>query len=77
MKKVQILGTGCPKCRKLYEAVQQAVKDAAVEAELIKVEDIDEIMKSGVMMTPALVVDGEVKAVGKLLSPGEITALLR
>ena len=77
MKKVQILGTGCPKCKMLYEAAQQAVGDAGVEAEITKVEDINEIMKAGVMMTPALVIDGEVKSVGKVLKPGEITALLQ
>ena len=77
MKKLQILGTGCPKCKKLYEAAQQAVSDAGVEAEVTKVEDMNEIIKFGVMMTPALAIDGEVKAVGKLLTPGEIAALLQ
>ena len=77
MKKLQILGTGCPKCKKLYEAAKQAVSDAGVEAEVTKIEDMNEIIKFGVMMTPALAIDGEVNAVGKLLNPGEIAALLQ
>lgn len=77
MKKVQILGTGCPKCKQLYAAAQQAVSDAGVEAEVTKVEDMNEIIKFGVMMTPALAIDGEVKAVGKVLNSGEIAALLQ
>ncbi len=76
MKKLQILGTGCPKCKKLYEAAQQAVNDAGVEAEVSKVEDMNEIVKFGVMMTPALVVDGEVTVVGRVARPQEITAML-
>ncbi len=77
MKKLQILGTGCPKCKKLYEAAQQAVKESGVEVEVTKVEDMNEILKFGVMMTPALAVDGDVKSVGKVLSPGEIAAMLQ
>ncbi len=77
MKKLQILGTGCPKCKKLYEAAQQAVTESGVEAEVTKVDDMNEIIQFGVMMTPALAVDGEVKSVGKVLSSGEIAALLQ
>jgi small redox-active disulfide protein 2 len=77
MKKLQILGTGCPKCKKLYEAAQQAVKESGVEVEVTKVEDMNEILRFGVMMTPALAVDGDVKSVGKVLSPGEIAAMLQ
>ena len=72
MKKVQVLGTGCPKCRKLYEAARKAIEESGVEAEVSKVEDLDEIMKFGVMMTPGLVVDGTVVASGKLMSVEEI-----
>jgi small redox-active disulfide protein 2 len=72
MKKIQILGTGCPKCVKLTENAQAAVNAAGIEAEISKVTDINEIMAFGVMMTPALVIDGEVVASGKLLSPEEI-----
>jgi small redox-active disulfide protein 2 len=77
MKKVQVLGTGCPKCKKLFEAAQQAVGDLGIEAEVTKVEDINEIMKFNVMMTPALAVDGEVKVVGRIPKPEEIKTLIQ
>jgi len=76
MKKIQILGTGCPKCRKLAENAEAAAKELELEFEVEKVADINEMMKFGVMMTPALVVDGEVKAVGKVPSPDEIKQML-
>ncbi len=76
MLKIQILGTGCPKCKKLAENAEAAAKAAGVEYSLEKVTDIHEIMKFGVMMTPALAVDGVVKAVGKVLSPDEIKSIL-
>ena len=76
MKKVQILGTGCPKCKKLVENAEAAAKDLGVEFEIEKVTEINEIMKFGVMMTPALAIDGQVKAVGKVLSPDEIKSML-
>jgi small redox-active disulfide protein 2 len=76
MKKVQILGTGCPKCKKLFEAAQQAVKELGAEAEVTKVEDINEIMKFGVMMTPALAVDGEIKVVGRIPKPDELKTMI-
>ena len=76
MKKVQVLGTGCPKCKKLFEMAQQAVKEATIEAEVTKVEDINEIMKFGVMMTPALVVDGQVKVMGRVPRNDEIREML-
>ncbi len=66
MKKLQILGAGCPKCKKLAETAEAAAKALGIEYELEKVTDINEIMAFGVMMTPALVVDGEVKVVGKV-----------
>jgi small redox-active disulfide protein 2 len=72
MKKIQILGTGCPKCKKLMENTEAAAKALGIEYELEKVTDINEIMKFGVMMTPALAVDGVVKVVGKVLSPDEL-----
>lgn len=77
MKKIQILGTGCPKCKKLFEISQQAVKEAAIDAEVSKVEDINEILTFGVMMTPALVVDGEVKAVGRIPAMNELKSLIQ
>jgi small redox-active disulfide protein 2 len=76
MKKVQILGTGCSKCKKLFEVAQQTVKEFGIEAEVTKVEDINEILKFNVMMTPALAVDGEVKVVGRIPKPEEIRKLI-
>ncbi len=76
MKKIQILGTGCPKCKKLAENAEAAAKELGVEFEIEKVTDINEIMKFGVMMTPALVVDGDVKVVGKVSSTDEIKGML-
>ena len=72
MKKLQILGAGCPKCKKLAANAEAAAKAAGIEYELEKVTDINEIMKAGVMMTPALVVDGDVKSAGKALSADDI-----
>jgi small redox-active disulfide protein 2 len=76
MKKIQVLGTGCPKCRKLAENAEAAAKDLGVEYSLEKVTQINDIMKFGVMMTPALAIDGQVKTVGKVASPDEIKKML-
>ena len=70
--KIEILGTGCPKCKKTLENVQKAVKDLKVEAEIVKVEKINDIMNFGVMITPALAINGEVKVAGKIPSPEQI-----
>lgn len=70
--KIEILGTGCPKCKKLEENAKKAVEEAGVKAEVIKVEDMDKILSYGVMMTPALVLDGEVKCSGKIAEVEEI-----
>ena len=70
--KVEILGPGCPKCRKLFENAETALKELNLQAELCKVEEIQKIINAGVMMTPALVIDGEVKSAGKALSVDEI-----
>lgn len=72
MKKIQILGTGCPKCKTPTANAAAAVKALGVEATVEKVEKISDIMKFGVMMTPALVVDGQVKSAGKVLSAEDI-----
>ena len=72
MKKIQILGTGCPKCKLFFVNAEAAVQAAGIEAQLEKVEKIVDIMKFGVMSTPALVVDGQVKSVGNVLSPDDI-----
>ncbi len=74
--KIQILGTGCPKCKKLAEAVDAVAKEQGLDYVLEKVTDINEIMTFGVMMTPALVVEGVVKAVGKIPSQEEIKSYL-
>ena len=76
MKKLQILGTGCPKCTKLAENTETAAKSMGIEYEIEKVSQINEIMKFGVMLTPALAVNGEVKVVGKVPSPDEIGKML-
>jgi small redox-active disulfide protein 2 len=72
MKKIQILGTGCPKCKLLTANAEAAVKALGIEAQIEKVEKIMDIMKFSVMTTPALVVDGVVRSAGKVLSPDEI-----
>jgi small redox-active disulfide protein 2 len=74
--KIEVLGTGCAKCKTLYEAVQAAVKEKGIAAEIVKVEDIPSIMKYGVMSTPALVIDGRVMFSGKTASAGEIAGML-
>ena len=74
--KIQILGTGCAKCKTLTENAKKAVELAGIEAEIEKVEDIKEIMKFNILMTPGLVIDGEVKAAGRVLSPDDIKKLL-
>jgi len=70
--KIEILGMGCPKCKKLYENAQAAVKELNVQAEVVKVEDIQKIMDYGLMSTPAIAIDGEVKAAGRIPAPDEI-----
>jgi len=70
--KIEILGMGCPKCKKLYENTQAAVEESGIEAEIDKVEDIEKITEYAVMTTPALVVDGEVKSAGRIPTPDEI-----
>lgn len=74
--KIQILGTGCAKCTKLTHNAEEAVKESGITAEVEKVTDLNKIMDYGVMMTPGLVVDGQVKSVGKVLSVDEIKKLL-
>ena len=76
MKKLQILGTGCPKCQKLTELTEAAANELGIEYELEKVKDINEIMKFGVMITPALAVDGVVKVAGKIPDDEELKKML-
>ena len=77
MKKIQILGTGCPKCKQLAACAEQAAQELGLEYELEKVTGINDIMKFGVMMTPALAVDGQVKSVGKVLNLVEMKKFLQ
>ncbi|MBL7069248.1 MAG: TM0996/MTH895 family glutaredoxin-like protein [Candidatus Omnitrophica bacterium] len=70
--KIEVLGMGCPKCKMLYDNAKKAVEEKGVQAEVIKVENMDKMTEYGVMMTPALVVDGEVKSSGKIPSSEEI-----
>jgi len=74
--KIEILGMGCPKCKALYENVLKVLQNAGKEADIIKVEDVAKITEYGVMVTPALVIDGEVKSAGKVLSVEEIEKLI-
>ncbi len=75
--KIQILGTGCAKCQKLAQQTEDAAKALGLDYELEKVTDINEIMGYGVMMTPAMAVDGEVKVFGKVPSVEELQGLLK
>jgi len=77
MKTIQILGTGCAKCQKLMETAEAAATELGIEYELEKVKEITEIMKFGVMVTPALAVDGEVKISGKVPTVDEAKAMIR
>ncbi|MDD2461539.1 MAG: thioredoxin family protein [Kiritimatiellia bacterium] len=74
--RIQVLGTGCPKCKTLMANAEAAVRAAGVEASVEKVDQIADIMKMGVMITPALAVDGVVKSVGKVLSSEDIRKML-
>lgn len=74
--KIQVLGTGCPKCKKTYENAEQALKDLGVCADLEKVEDLKAIMSFGIMVTPALAIDREVKVAGRIPSVDEIKKLI-
>jgi small redox-active disulfide protein 2 len=76
MKKIKILGTGCKRCRQLAENAESAAKNLGIDYELEKVTDLNEIVQFGVMTTPALVVDDQVKASGKVLSPDDIGKIL-
>jgi small redox-active disulfide protein 2 len=74
--KIQILGPGCAKCRQLTANVEQAVRELGVDASVEKVEDVLEVRKFRVLSTPALVVDGTVRSLGRVLPPEAIKALL-
>jgi small redox-active disulfide protein 2 len=73
---IQVLGTGCGKCKALHEVVKKAVQDTGVDAHVEKIEDIQKIMAFEVLMTPGLVINGEVKAAGRIPSVEEIKKLI-
>ncbi|EYE87352.1 redox-active disulfide protein [Fervidicella metallireducens AeB] len=73
---IKILGSGCMNCKKLYENAKAAVEETGVEAEIVKVEDFKEIMKYGVMRTPAIVINEKVKAFGKVSTVSEIKTFI-
>jgi small redox-active disulfide protein 2 len=75
--KIQVLGTGCSKCKTLAENAERAIKEAGLDGEVIKVQEIVDILEyDGVRALPALAIDGEVKACGRALSPEEIRKLI-
>lgn len=76
MKKIQILGMGCPKCNKLYSAAEAAVKDLGIEYQMEKISDINKITDMGVLMTPALAVDGKVLFSAKVPSAEELKKII-
>ena len=75
--KIEILGTGCPKCKMTEKIVRKTVDELGVQVEIVKIEDLQEIINRGVMMTPAVVVDGETKIVGHVPSANEVKKLLK
>jgi small redox-active disulfide protein 2 len=74
--KIEVLGTGCAKCQKLEANVRKAVEELGVDAQIEKVQDVSAIISYGVMMTPALAIDGEVKVVGKIPSVPELQTMI-
>jgi small redox-active disulfide protein 2 len=76
MKKIQILGTGCPKCKALAENAETAAKELGIKYEIVKITQINDIMKMGVMISPALAIDEVVKVTGKVASADDIKKML-
>ncbi len=74
--KIQILGTGCPKCKLLEQHAREAIAELGIQVEVEKVTEIDKIMEMGVMMTPALAIDDVVKSVGKVLTKDQVKSYL-
>ncbi len=73
---IQILGSGCPNCRRLEGNAREAINNLGIDANIVKIQDMDAIMDMGVMITPGLAIDGVVKKTGKVLSVGEIEEML-
>jgi len=76
MTKIEVLGTGCAKCKRLFANTEQAVKELNIAADLVKVDKLDEIAERGVMMTPALIINNEITAEGRVPDVKEIKAML-
>jgi len=74
--KIEILGTGCPKCRATEKIIRKVVEELGKDIEIVKVEDLQEIVNRGIMMTPAVVVDGEVKIIGRVPTADEIKKII-
>jgi len=77
MEKIEILGTGCARCRRLEKNVEKAVADLGIDVQIIKIEDITAIIDRGVMLTPALIVDGELKVSGRVADVNELKEILQ
>jgi len=77
MKQIKVLGTGCPKCKTTYNNVLEALKQLGMEANVIKIEDIEEMMKYNVLTTPVLMIDDEMKIKGRIAQIDEIKDLLK
>ncbi len=75
--KIEVLGTGCMKCKRLFKNVEIAVKELGITAEIVKVDDISEIINRGVILTPALAVDGEMKVSGRVADVKELKEILK
>jgi small redox-active disulfide protein 2 len=75
--KIEIFGTGCAKCKRLEKNVHEAVAMAGIDAQIVKIEDINAIMEQGIMVTPALAIDGELKLMGKVPSVEELSKLIK
>jgi small redox-active disulfide protein 2 len=77
MTKIEVVGTGCAKCKRLLANAEQAVRDLKITADVIKIDDIDEIVNRGIMLTPALFINGKVRAEGRVPDVNEIKTMLR
>ncbi len=77
MTQIKVLGTGCPKCKTTHSNVLEALKKSEIEAEVIKIEEIEEIMKYGILSTPALMIDDEIKVKGRVAQVNEIIKFLK
>jgi len=75
--KITIYGTGCKKCKQLFANAEEAVRTTGASAEVVKVEDMDKIVAAGVMLTPGLAIDGEIKSTGKLPAPAQIARWIK